>query len=76
MITDGDLRRNMTDNILKKTVADIMTRDPITVDKNILSSELLLIMETKKITNIFVLDNKRQPIGVVHIHDIITKKVI
>jgi arabinose-5-phosphate isomerase len=76
MITDGDLRRNMTDNILSKTVENIMTVNPITIDKNILASELLHIMEEKKITNIFVLNKKREPIGIIHIHDIIMRKII
>lgn len=76
VITDGDLRRHMTSDLLSKSVDDIMTKNPITINKNMPVSELLHIMENKKITNIFVLNETNSPIGVVHIHDIIMKKIV
>lgn len=76
IITDGDLRRHMSPDLLSKSVDDIMTKNPITINKNIPVSELLHIMENKKITNIFVVNETILPIGVVHIHDIIMKKIV
>jgi arabinose-5-phosphate isomerase len=76
IITDGDLRRNSSDDISSKIIKNIMGQNPVTVDKNVLASELLHIMESKKITNLFVVNEKKQPIGIVHIHDIISKKLV
>ena len=76
IITDGDLRRKMSPDILMKCVIDIMTANPISVSKNITASELLHTMEEKKITNIFVINEDKAPIGLVHIHDILSRKII
>ncbi len=76
IITDGDLRRNMCNDLLQKEADQIMTKSPITIDRNIPVSELLHIMESKKITNIYVLNSDKKPIGLVHIHDIITRKIV
>ena len=75
IITDGDLRRNMSVDLLSKTVEEIMTRNPITVSKNIMASELLHMMEEKKITNVFVTDENRKPLGLIHIHDLLIRKI-
>ncbi|GHT88649.1 KpsF/GutQ family protein [Alphaproteobacteria bacterium] len=76
IITDGDLRRNMSRDLLSKSVDEIMTKNPRYIDKNMLVSELLLMMENEKITNIFVVNNEREPIGVVHIHDMLMRKIV
>ncbi|MDO4974963.1 MAG: KpsF/GutQ family sugar-phosphate isomerase [Alphaproteobacteria bacterium] len=76
IITDGDLRRNMCNDLLQKEVNKVMTQNPITIDRNIPVSELLHIMENKKITNIYILDSEKKPIGLVHIHDLILRKIV
>lgn len=76
IVTDGDLRRNMCNDLLQKEVDKIMTKSPITINRNIPVSELLHIMEDKKITNIYVIDSDKKPIGLVHIHDIILRKIV
>ena len=76
IVTDGDLRRNMCNDLLQKEVDKVMTKSPITIDRNIPVSELLHIMEDKKITNIYVIDSDKKPIGLVHIHDIILRKIV
>jgi len=70
IITDGDLRRNMNANIINKTAFDVMTKNPSTVDSSTLVGEAINLMNTKKITSIFVCKNKK-PIGIVHIHDLL-----
>ncbi|MDR3031049.1 MAG: KpsF/GutQ family sugar-phosphate isomerase [Holosporales bacterium] len=75
VITDGDLRRHMSSNLLSKSVNDVMTENPITINKNMPTSEALFMMETAKITNLFILDNSSKPIGIVHVHDILTRKI-
>lgn len=75
IITDGDLRRKMSVDLLAKKVMDIMTKNPITVSKNILASELLCVMEDRRITNVFVTDDRQKPVGLIHIHDLLVKKI-
>lgn len=68
IITDGDLRRHMRDNLLALTAEQVMTRAPKTVPPNMLAAEALGIMNAKAITSLFVVDNGR-PVGVLHVHD-------
>ena len=68
IITDGDLRRHMGDDLLERTVDEIMTRNPKTIDAAALASEAVGMMNARKITAVFVVENAR-PIGIVHIHD-------
>lgn len=69
ILTDGDLRRILTANTLNQNVEKLMTRTPKTISSNALASEALKIMHDKKITNLFVLDSKAHPVGVIHVHD-------
>ncbi len=70
IITDGDLRRNIGDNFFNKKSEEIMTKNPTTINKNSLVGETLNIMNTKKITSIFVCEQNK-PIGIIHIHDLL-----
>lgn len=71
MLTDGDLRRCLSPKILEEKAVDLMTKNPKTVTADTMISEALKIMHDKKITNLFVIENKK-PVGVIHIHDILT----
>ncbi|MBT4921996.1 MAG: KpsF/GutQ family sugar-phosphate isomerase [Rickettsiales bacterium] len=68
IITDGDLRRNVANDILNKSAKDIMSKNPKSVSVSSSALEAVNIMQKLKITTIFVLDGKK-PQGVVHIHD-------
>ena len=68
IVTDGDLRRNLTNDLLSLTAKDIMTKNPKNVSSESLALEAVNIMQELQITTIFVLD-KQKPIGVLHIHD-------
>jgi arabinose-5-phosphate isomerase len=72
VITDGDLRRHMlaAENLLDRTAADVMTRNPVTVDRTTLAPEVLNILEQRKITSVVVVDRHQQVEGVVQIHDL------
>ncbi len=76
IVTDGDLRRHIKENFLETKVQDIMTKTPIMINENIPASEALFMMESNKITNLFVVDHEKKPIGVVNIHDIISNKIV
>ena len=74
MLTDGDLRRCLSAQILDEKAINIMTKNPKTISKDLLASEAIKIMHEKKITNIFVIEDKK-PIGVIHIHDLLNNGV-
>jgi arabinose-5-phosphate isomerase len=74
-ITDGDLRRHMAPDLLTKTAAQVMTRAPITVKKEMFATEALAILNEKKITSLFVVDAEK-PVGVLHIHDCLRAGVV
>ena len=75
MLTDGDLRRCLCAEILSKKAIDVMTKNPKTASKDMLASEVVKIMNDKKITNMFVVEDKK-PIGVIHIHDLLGNGVV
>ncbi len=72
MITDGDLRRAMTDEFFTKTAKEIMTDAPITIHQNQLMGEVIEVMMEKRIANIFVLE-ENEPIGIIHTKDLMQK---
>lgn len=74
MLTDGDLRRCLSASILNEKAINLMTKNPRTVTKDMISAEALKIMHDKKITNMFVLEGSC-PIGVIHIHDLLNNGV-
>ena len=57
ILTDGDLRRCLSAQILSEKAADLMTRNPKTIAPEAMTAEALKIMHDKKITNLFVVDN-------------------
>ena len=68
IVTDGDLRRHMTDRLLSRRTAEVMTRDPKTIRPQALASEALGVMNGDSITSLFVVEDDL-PVGIVHIHD-------
>ena len=75
IITDGQIRRvNQKKIELNLTFAkDIMTKNPISINKDSLAVKALSLMNSKKITSLCVNDgkNKSKTIGVLHIHNIL-----
>jgi arabinose-5-phosphate isomerase len=70
IITDGDLRRHMRDNLLDARVDDVMTRAPKTVRPDQLLSETLDILNSTKVTALFAVEAGK-PVGIVHVHDLL-----
>ena len=72
IITDGDLRRAMSVDrqLLDRTAADIMTRNPVTTAKTTLAGEARQVLEQRKITSMVIVDAERQVEGVLHLHDL------
>jgi len=75
IITDGQIRRiNQKKIDINSTLAkDIMTKDPISINKDSLAVKALSLMNSKKITSLCVNDgkNKSKTIGILHIHNIL-----
>jgi arabinose-5-phosphate isomerase len=69
VITDGDLRRHMKDDLLHKTAEIVMTKNPVVVKPTSLAAKALGIMNDKKITSLFVVDAQSAPVGILHVHD-------
>jgi len=72
IITDGDLRRHMSNgtNVLSRHASEVMTRRPVTVAPETLATEALHVLEQRKITSIVVVDAANVVQGVVHLHDL------
>jgi arabinose-5-phosphate isomerase len=70
IITDGDLRRHMGPNLLDAEVDVVMTKRPVTVRPDQLASEVLEIVNSSKITALFVVEGGK-PVGIVHLHDLL-----
>jgi arabinose-5-phosphate isomerase len=74
VITDGDLRRHMTDPMAQRA-EEVMTRRPVTVSPSMLAGEALKLMNDRRITVLFVVDDAA-PVGVLHVHDLLRAGVI
>ena len=79
IITDGELRRfsQKHQNLHNTSVKEIMTKNPIGIDKNELAVKALSLMNNKKITSLCVYEkkNKHKTIGVLHIHNILQSNI-
>jgi len=71
MITDGDLRRHMENALIERTTEQVMTANPMVIKSTAMVEEAVAIMESKKITCLFVTESEKskKPIGILHIHD-------
>ena len=70
LITDGDLRRKLNSEFFEKKALEIMTKQPTLANKDMLVGEAINLMNRKKITSLFICE-KKKPIGIVHIHDLL-----
>ena len=79
IITDGQIRRSIQkeSNLKDLKVRDIMTKNPVSVDKETLAVKALSIMSEKKITSLCVHKNfnKKKTIGILHIHHILNANI-
>jgi len=76
IITDGDLKRKLQESkesFFELEAKDIMTGNPITVGPETMAVEALKLMEDREsqISVLPVVDNERQVIGILRIHDLI-----
>jgi len=78
IFTDGDLRRALDNNIdLHKTsIDDVMTRDCTLISPGLLAAEALQIMEDGKFNALLVVDEDKQLIGALNMHDLLRAGVV
>ncbi len=81
IVTDGDLKRAIqkNKNIQDLAVKNIMTKNPMSINRNELAAKALNLMNSKKkkITSLCVYDtiNKQKTIGIIHIHNILENNI-
>lgn len=80
IITDGDLRRGLEkhQNLLDLKAENILTKEPKTIYSGELAEKSLQMMESHKITSLFVVKKEypRKPIGIIHLHDLLKAKIV
>jgi len=78
IFTDGDLRRlvEKTDEIFSLKAKQAMTKNPKTIHGEELAAKALNMMESYSITSLIITNGKKEPIGIVHLHDILKAGVV
>lgn len=73
IFTDGDLRRHIetSPNLITTKVKYVMTKNPIVIKKDRLAAEAFDILRSKKIDELPVVDEKRRPIGLIDVQDLL-----
>jgi arabinose-5-phosphate isomerase len=76
--TDGDLRRTVEkgNDFLTKPISAYMGRNPKTIEADALAEEALATMEKHSITSLAIVDDNHRPTGILHLHDILKRKVV
>jgi arabinose-5-phosphate isomerase len=76
--TDGDLRRTLpkVKDFSSAKVADFMTVSPVTIGADELAVEAVSLLEEKRKTQLVVVNDKREVLGAIHMHDLLRAKVV
>ena len=79
IITDGQIRRKSEKkgNLQQLRVKDVMTKNPISIEADVLAAKALSLMNSKRITFLCVHQKKQKnkTIGVLHIHNILENNI-
>jgi len=77
IITDGDLRRHL-DGLMDLSAGEVMTKNPMTIRPDALVEQAVAVMNDKKITCLFVVEDTAngQPVGILHLHDCLRAGVV
>jgi len=70
IVTDGDLRRHLSDRLLEARVEEVMTKNPKTTRPDALLGRVIARLNVSSITALFVVEDGR-PVGIVHVHDLL-----
>lgn len=75
VVTDGDLRRAFHRGFVDRPVREAMTSQPLVAAPEALAPDLLTLMNTRRITSLFVV-NEMRPTGILHMHDLLRAGVV
>jgi arabinose-5-phosphate isomerase len=92
VLTDGDVRRALERSgaVLDLRVKALMVRDPktirehglgeqagaVTIGEHALGAEALAVMERHSLTALFIVDDRKRPQGIIHLHDLLKAGVV
>jgi arabinose-5-phosphate isomerase len=78
VFTDGDLRRRMAsdEELLSRTLSQVMTRNPICLRDESLAAEALKIFNERNIDDLIVVNEKKEPVGLVDSQDLPKLKIM
>jgi arabinose-5-phosphate isomerase len=78
VFTDGDLRRQMTDDgrVLSRPLSDVMTPNPIAIKDTALASEALAIFNQRNIDDLIVINSRKEPVGLIDLQDLPKLKLL
>jgi arabinose-5-phosphate isomerase len=78
IFTDGDLRRFLEhgDDPRTATVGAVMSRHPVTIEADALAAEAVRRMEERLVSQLLVVDGQGKLVGALHIHDLLSAKVV
>ena len=81
IFTDGDIKRTISKknaSINNSIIKSLMTKNPISIDKDDLAAKAIELINRKKITSLCVHNksNKKKTIGILHIHNLISAGII
>ncbi len=71
ILTDGDIRRHVSDGLTGKKMHEIMKASPFTIGSDTVATEALRILNEKQIQTLFILDDAGRPIGIINFHDLL-----
>lgn len=71
IVSDGDLRRHLNNDLFDQDISQVMTATPFTIQPMTKCLDLLEIMNDKRISVVFVVDESSKPIGIVDMHDLV-----
>jgi len=75
IITDGDLRRHMSSDLVSQRAGDVMTAGGVSITPGQIASEAVAIMNERQITVLFCVEDDK-PLGILHIHDCLRAGVV
>ena len=78
IFTDGDLRRLLErgGDFFQRPIAEVMTRRPRIISPDAILDEALALCEQYKITVLVAVDKYNRPVGIIHLHDLLTSKLV
>ncbi|MBF0485257.1 MAG: KpsF/GutQ family sugar-phosphate isomerase [Candidatus Omnitrophica bacterium] len=78
IFTDGDLRRHLKEDeaLLNREVSEVMTKSPLTIDKDRLAVEAFELLIQKKVDELPVVDCKNRLVGLLDVQDLLKAGLI